>query len=214
MSQPSRSRSEFFHRVRSAGRASVLFQLSPGATDLVIWRREPPASVGELLDGLDPDQLPNVRIDTNVDSLGAAIGGETWTPACSWVRNDIPRLAARFAAITGEAHLSVRLQPVGSDACRFLHHDYVAHRLVCTYRGRGTQWLPPEREGDVADRRHGVDPGLLKHVPRFAVAMFTGRTCPNATPILHRSPPIGASGEVRLVLTIDIANPNENLVQL
>ena len=117
--------------------------------------------------------------------------------------DDILFLATRFAAISGESKLSVKLQAVGSDACRFLHHDYVARRLVCTYRGPGTEWLPPSREAYVVDRRRGVSAALLERVPRFGVAIFTGRTSLGAAPILHRSPPVAGTGTVRLVLTID-----------
>jgi hypothetical protein len=116
---------------------------------------------------------------------------------------DAGRQVDRFVAETGATLVSLRLEAVADDACRKLHHDNVARRLVCTYRGPGTEWLPRAREAALGAERLAVPPGLLERVPRFVAALFSGTRLPGARPVLHRSPPVAGSGEVRLLLTIN-----------
>ena len=127
--------------------------------------------------------------------------GLSWPQA--WVVADIASQVKRFAELSGTMRVALKLEVISDNACSKLHHDYVAHRLVCTYRGPGTQWLGREHETALGDERDTVPDGWLKAVPRFAAALFTGRLLPGVRPILHRSPPIAGTGTVRLVLTIN-----------
>ena len=119
---------------------------------------------------------------------------------------DIEALAKRFAELTGQltgqltgkSSLRVRLEGVTTNACKKVHADYTDVRLITTYAGPGTDYVP-----------YG-DPGCcLERVPTGAIALFKGRLFARLVsedghqPCLHRSPPIEGSGEARLVLVID-----------
>jgi len=106
---------------------------------------------------------------------------------------DIAVLARRHARLTGTDRLTLKLEVVETDACRRFHADYVALRMLCTYVGPGTQW-------------HAIaDPDTIGQVPTGAVAIFKGRMLLDPPTVLHRSPPIVATGERRLMLTLDPA---------
>lgn len=106
---------------------------------------------------------------------------------------DIAMLGRRFAAVTADHAIRLRLEHVADDACRRYHVDSVGLRLLCTYAGPGTEWIDP------AGQRHQMS--------AFHVGIFKGAKFPDAAPrILHRSPPVEHLPErrrARLLLCID-----------
>ena len=69
-------------------------------------------------------------------------------------------------------------------------------RLICTYRGPGTQYC--------ISHDH-TDPKRFFTVPTGAPILLRGSRWPQrpASGLLHRSPPIEGTGETRLVLVLD-----------
>ena len=197
-----------------AGGSSSAFQ--PGATrsdteisrlGLMIIDTAPSPEIEQAIDMLAVDSLPNFRIEGPVALVAEWLSTLSRTPgllpAQAWIVADVAAQARRFADVTGTTHLGLKLEVVRDNACRKLHHDYVAHRLVCTYRGPGTQWLARDHEAHLGDEREVVPDHWLTAIPRFATGIFAGVLLPGARPILHRSPPIVGTGEIRLVLTIN-----------
>jgi hypothetical protein len=174
---------------------------------LVITDGACPSAMAAAIDALPVHGLPNFRMEGPVALVAAWLDSLSQTPglvaAQAWIVADVARQARHFADSTGTLHLALKLEIVHDNACRKLHHDYVTHRLVCTYRGPGTQWLGREHEAALGDERETVPDDWLQPVPRFAAALFAGALLPGARPILHRSPPIAGTGEARLVLTIN-----------
>eukprot|EP01034_Spumella_vulgaris_P001066 gene1066-1417_t len=134
-----------------ASSAGCLAQIATGAQTLAIWRRSAPEGQSEWLDGLPASQLPEGQFVT-------APGGATAplqrladgvalppSPQRDWLIGDIAMLVDCFAQIARCAAVNVRLEAIDHDACWRFHRDYVGLRLNATYRGPGTQWLPPER---------------------------------------------------------------------
>jgi hypothetical protein len=106
---------------------------------------------------------------------------------------DIGLLARLFARLTGEHEVRLRLEHVGDDACRRYHVDAVRLRLLCTYAGRGTEWLEKTER--------------TRSMPAMQVGVFKGSRFPDAAPrVLHRSPPVShlqRQHRSRLLLCID-----------
>ena len=105
------------------------------------------------------------------------------------------------AAIPTSSSTTMRLDVITTNACRKFHIDNIVARLVCTYRGTGTQY------GIVETR--GAEPEQIWTVPTGAPIVMRGTKWPEtpASGLRHRSPPIvGADGqptETRLVLVLD-----------
>lgn len=166
-----------------------------------------PPGIDAQLDELPAELLPNFRLEGPLERVTGWLRLLAATPglpaSLGWVIDDCARQAVRFVDASGSTEIAIKLERITDDACRRLHFDYVAHRLVCTYRGPGTEWLPPHHQAALGDERDAVPQAWLVPVPRFAAALFAGRLSPGARPILHRSPPIAGTGQVRLVLTIN-----------
>lgn len=109
---------------------------------------------------------------------------------------DIAVLADVFTNMMQADYVRVRLDVVTTDACRKFHIDAVTARLVCTYRGTGTQY------GISTD---GTQPSPVFTVPTGCPIILRGTLWPDPpqSGLLHRSPPISGTGETRLVLVLD-----------
>jgi hypothetical protein len=110
---------------------------------------------------------------------------------------DMTRLAAMFGAITGLDSVRVRLDGVMHDSCRRFHMDAIGLRLLCTYRGEGTQWT-----------MCGPECRAPHQAPACSVALLKGSRHVPAPPAgcLHRSPPVSLLPEnrrARILLCID-----------
>lgn len=126
-------------------------------------------------------------------------------------RNDLLRLLVLARSLAPSAGLRIRLETKASEGCSLFHVDNVPLRLICTYRGAGTQWLP-----DTAFDRCGLGRGNndfvhdwseLCQMPTGAVAVLKGLRFPgqDKLALVHRSPPADAAFP-RVLVAIDI-NP-------
>lgn len=174
------------------GRASLDAIARPHAA-LAIWWRSLPDALRAALAYLDLDTVDDVSLDlADEEAIDSALADAGYAdPVATLLAEDIRLLVARHAALTGEDRLRLRLEVIETDACRRFHADSVTLRLLCTYVGPGTQW----------SRIDATD--AICEVPTGAVGVFKGRLLLDPPTILHRSPPISATGERRLVLAID-----------
>ena len=141
------------------------------------------------------------------DAIGPALAGLcAGLPDCSerqlFIAN-VTALAEGFAATMRAPWLRLRLEVVTDDACRQFHVDNVIARLVCNYRGTGTQLgLAPR----------GAEPEVIHTVPTGQPIVLRGMRWPTTPPSLlkHRSPPIAGTGAMRLLLVLDpILDPED-----
>lgn len=175
--------------------------LMPGCA-AAIWRKQMPADFQSWIDNLDPTHLPQGRIIVRPETVRSAVEeicDLSQTPICQHrdqLIDDIVVLADIFAGLMQPRYLRMRLDVVTSNACRKFHIDAITSRLVCTYRGTGTQY---------GISTNGDDPTRVFTVPTGAPILLRGTLWPEkpASGLLHRSPPIEGTGETRLVLVLD-----------
>ena len=187
------------HRVRTLDTLAVI--LDP-AINLAVWERPSALPVGSLA-GFGTIQM-TTAVDHAHGSLTAAFAQQ---PPAAWhaeIAADITALAAAFATIMDLSHVVIRLERVTGDACKRWHADYVSVRMICTYRGSGTQWI--ERSVESADAPAVETPQSLAPGD---VGLFKGRILTGEQAIIHRSPPIAGTGEERLLLVLDCPPPEE-----
>lgn len=135
------------------------------------------------------DAMPfALRVEGEAATIGDALAA--LSPV---LRADTAMLAARFAALMGVDSVRVRVEAISGDACRKFHADYTDLRLITSWAGPGTDWLPP-----------GAAETEFERVPTGWIGLFKGHLFADGhPPCIHRSPPIAATGDRRLVLVID-----------
>jgi len=179
-----------------------LLALRQRANAAVVWHRHPLDSFQDWINRLDPDHLPNARVTlrpsdvrTAVASICATSGMPSGVERRRFI-DDVAALADLFASLTEASYLRLRLDVIDTNACRRFHIDRVRARLICTYRGTGTQYGISTR---------GADPDPIFTVPTGSPIVLRGTLWPETPPsgLRHRSPPIEGTDEVRLVLVLD-----------
>jgi hypothetical protein len=187
-------------------------RLAQGEVNLVSWHRELPSDLpGQLVEWANrfPAQFDEIVCMPNYD-LSAATHGLA-EPVRAWLTMDIAVLLGRLAHIANASRLRVSFGAVRTDQCRKFHVDYVRYRLVTTYVGPGTEWVPDE-----AVRREALDhppdcpcdankeivrdASAIRHAVPGEVLVMKGALHPSHRGAVHRSPPIEGTGRVRVVL--------------
>lgn len=182
---------------------------APKGVSAAVWDRTPTPEFQSWIDGLAPSELPSARLVLHADTVARilpSVFATCGTPASSYrdhLQDDISALAQMFSKLTGAPYLRMRLEIVNTNACRRFHLDAVTVRLVCTYRGQGTQYGLAGENGD-PEQIHQVGPS--------APILLRGSLWPGTaqSALRHRSPPIEGTGETRLVLVFDpLMGPEE-----
>jgi hypothetical protein len=190
-----------------AGSRAVLHQILHDEVNLAVWQRRLPHRLGDAARPLVLAAPFCACVEAAPDVATSALLARLPARPAPGLIEDIADLAHAFAAIAGTpGAVRVRLEAITGPACHRWHADAVGLRLLCTYRGAGTEWLPL---GGGAAAARDLNPLALPVPPRRLaagdVAIMKGeRLAGNAgAGCIHRSPPAGVGGRARLLLCID-----------
>lgn len=177
---------------------------APDAPPLDRMARALPAAFTAWLEALPPERWPDGRFLAHGRDIRAgvlALFAECETradPPALWWADDVAALAARFAAITGEDLVDIRLEHVTDDACARFHIDNVPIRLITTYLGPGTE-IVPAAFGAQARALQRAYRGPIERLAAGDIALFRG----GPDGVVHRSPPIAGGGRRRALLCLN-----------
>lgn len=184
-------------------------RINDPAVELLIWRRSLPSDLALWLIDLPAERLPKGRLLVREKDLPAALMdliAQSPLPEGrlrSAFLEDLQMLARLFLRTMAAETLDLRLDAVSHDACWKFHRDSLDARLLTTYRGPGTEWVPPCHSADaLAQQRAYLGP--LLGLPRHGVGLFKGSQAGQARGIVHRSPPIAETGTTRLLLCLNL----------
>lgn len=192
--------------VRVGTRPDVLGDIRDPGVNLAIWRR---TSNRAVLDDVALEEIDDLAVDRSSEGLADVLPGDLVaagypTGVAQILGREVAAMAREFAAIVAAPRVSIRVDVVEGDACRRFHADYVTARLICTLVGPGTQWLDAADAAALA-RGEAVERLIVRSIATGDVALFKGRLWSPDAPIVHRSPPVAATGKRRLLLVIDPA---------
>jgi len=167
-----------------------------------IWTRRCDAGFEQWIDSLPEDRLPEFRTVLPVHlAEAAAIAACDQAklpqgPELNMLTGDIAALALMLAKALTVRRIRIRLDVASDAMCPKFHMDNVTARLLCTYRGPGTEYVPAGSE---------TDANRIRTVKRGSAALFRGAAWPGEeqTGLLHRSPGIAPGAGPRLLLVID-----------
>lgn len=188
--------------IKIVGRPEALHDIAKAGVAGVIWQRRMPEDFQDWINDLPPQNLPFVRAIARVQDIRKLLlevcrtANTPESPNRNWLVDDVCLLAETLARLMSAPYLQLRFDVVSDDACRKFHMDMIRVRLICTYRGRGTQY------GLVKDAN---DPEHILNVPTGDPILLRGTLWKDQTDgcVRHRSPPIAGTGETRLVLVLD-----------
>lgn len=122
----------------------------------------------------------------------------------TWLR-DMANVCQQFAALLDNDMVGFSLS--SQRGCKRYHQDKVPMRLLVTYAGSGTEWLPPHAANLAAYENGGKneqilkDPAGIEWINPWDVAVFKG--APHG--LLHRTPDTALPGK-SLLMRLDSAD--------
>lgn len=182
---------------------------------LCIMQRSQQPEILDYLDAAENDLGSGIRQSFNRGTLFPA----ELLPDLSgreFLLKDMRFLMDLYFDLTGCDAIALRLMVLDRAMCPRFHTDFTGIRLLCTWKGPGTQWLSSDYadrsklgEGSrgLADLKSGLirDPRGIGEVPAFAIALLKGEAWENnaGKGIIHRSPALGSTGKMRIALSLD-----------
>ena len=205
----------------------AVIKIAPVATPTApTWRRVSElADLAEIFDpgvqvcswrrALDPitetylSQLPKTRDLQVIESLSPTaqprLDGLPDGPGRCSLIEDLSLLREIVCELLGCAAVGLRLARISRAMCPGWHVDRVGIRLVCTYRGPGTQWLD-DQDFDRQDLRTGcVQDDVFIQADQGEIVLLKGSLWQgnDAFGAIHRSPGPGSSSSPRTLITLD-----------
>lgn len=112
------------------------------------WERDVPDPVAELAQELAGGDWFELRVTAAVDQIAEAVAqglteiGVPDGPARRALAADVALLGRTVAQAAARSHVLVRVEVNAAEMCPVFHQDANVIRLLCTYAGPGTEWLP------------------------------------------------------------------------
>jgi len=185
-------------------------------SSLVVWDRPVLPDIGLELDNVGADAFPDARVRFYAgkarDELAALISAQGFDAVSvfpGWLA-DMTRLADVFFDLAGCRPVTARLETLARTGCPRFHVDHSYLRLVCTYRGPGTEWLDDAQVDRVAQAGGAPNEAIVRfgkpsRMPTFAVGLMKGSRYPGCadTGLVHRSPALGPGDPARVLFCLD-----------
>ncbi len=209
-----------YRRSIAGDEPSVLTDIYQNDANIVIWQRKLAQVLEHAADHI-LNTKPALQISVTVTPQNAftAISdalGDTHVAAV--LSEDIAQLVDIFCCLFGLDRAGLRLTALDRAMCPRFHVDRVPCRLVTTYRGTATQWLPhhlversklgaasqgkPDEQSGLFDKKNDIQQLSQGDVALLKGELWEGNE--NAG-LVHRSPAINP-GQNRLLLTLDFVS--------
>ncbi len=202
----------------------VLSEIYQQDVNLVIWRRGVTAEVAEAAAQIIGHnealraELPVSAQNASAELLTVLSAQRYRADASATISADCAELVDMFCCLFDLSEAGLRLGTLDRAMCPKFHVDRVPCRLITTYHGCGSEWLPNSHVNRLSAGT--VEPvetdeqspdyyarNRIQTLNVGDVALLKGETWPknqNAG-LVHRSPALNA-GERRLILTLDFTD--------
>lgn len=184
--------------------------------NLTCWHRAVPTHVSQALARWSKREAARFECTANAPTteLGAAFNG--LPRACqTWMEHDVRALLQLMFEVADAQAVKVEFGIVQSDQCRKFHVDYLRYRLITTYVGPGTEWVPdsyvdrgvlldPPDDRIQANALIVRDQAAIQRAAAGDVLLTKGARHTHGSGLVHRSPPVEHLGVRRVVLVLSV----------
>ena len=181
--------------------------------NVAVWQRRLPVQLVTELDqwaATAPLAFDGVLTAENCDL--SQIAPKLSARHAAVLRADVRRLVGLFLELSEVTSFRLSFGAVCGNQCRKFHVDYLWLRLITTYVGPGTEWLPDDavdRQGlqpsvesaQAANQKVVRYPAEIRRAQAGDVVLLKGAQA-SRLPAVHRSPTIEGTGITRVVLTL------------
>ena len=205
-------------RVAQGKDPSVLTDIYREDINVVVWQRELSATLNASINSFVSEN-PNFQASLTVSpqSVSASMSDYLDDSAMHELRDNISELVDMFCYLFELKRVGLRLTALDRAMCPKFHVDRVPCRLITTYQGSATEWLPhhavnrsklglgsngmPDDKSGLYNHAHDIQQVSAGDVALLKGELWEGNE--NAG-LVHRSPAL-ANGDRRLLLTLDFS---------
>jgi hypothetical protein len=202
------------HTLITASPAALIGIFEPDV-QLAIWQRPVDQAIADYLEAsrlhLGSGLRRSLTAGESPDLSDLPAG-----PGRDALAADMGNLAELLGDLLDCPRIGLRLEVIGKAMCPRLHVDRVGIRLLCTYRGPGTEWI-----ADTGADRNKLGSGAaglpdevsglfgadtrIESVAGFSVALLKGSLWQGngERGVIHRSPDVASDSLPRVVLALD-----------
>ena len=198
---------------------SVLADVYEKSINIAVWQRKLSDELQDAVTSLVAKKSSltvsmTVSPDTAFNSMRESLGTDS---QCA-VSKDVAALVKMYYDLLGIKRAGLRLAILDKAMCPKFHVDRVPCRLITTYMGAATEWLPHDAvdrsklgagSGGLPDAESGLfeSPNDIEQLNNGDVALLKGELWDGNEDagLVHRSPAASAS-DPRLVLTLDVSS--------
>lgn len=167
-------------------------------------------SIDEVFEKIDQKTAFTYSESQDIYLIGAILEEEfeLQSDCCLDFYSDIMNVAKMFLSLTKSKTIGIQLEAVTNDLCKFFHIDRVPYRLITTYKGPTTEWLPNSNVnrselGKYSNKNVFKDKSKIQKLPDFSLGIFKGEQLLPGSSLVHRSPPLVNENEKRLIMRMD-----------
>ncbi|TGK47117.1 DUF1826 domain-containing protein [Leptospira bouyouniensis] len=188
---------EVVESFRISSQIEVFNEIQRKGVNVSIWKRRPSKNIIKYLDSIINNKNFSFEIDAeDVDRV------EHFLPIHNNISNlefanEIKKLSSIFANITYKKHHTIQITTVNKMQCPLFHVDFLSYRMMCTYKGPGTLWIPNssvDRSHLGCGRNNHViqDFRLIRETENFDVILMKGDLHPDDpnNGCIHKSPEV------------------------
>ncbi len=197
----------------------VLADIYQEDINIAIWQRTSGERLEDAVEGfLRANPQFETAMTVSPDSARAQVIAATGGTAPTEFADNVAELMDMFCYLFGLQRAGLRLATLSRAMCPRFHVDRVPCRLVTTYHGVATEWLPHQavdrsKLGPGSNGQSDLVSGLFKSpsdIQRLTcgdVSLLKGELWAGNEDagLVHRSPAVPA-GENRLLLTLDVSD--------
>ena len=197
---------------------TILGDVYRDEVNLAVWQREVPEAVTDYLRSeLVARQEFKVAMMVSAVNAREALAQAIGAGEDNALVSDVVALIEMFCCLFDIEREGLRLTTLSRAMCPKFHVDHLPCRLVTTYQGVGSEWIPEARvnrsrlltgdDGSYDTAKPYSDEEDIEQLSAGDVAILKGSGWlgNEHAGIVHRSPAVEA-GENRLLMTLDFAN--------
>ncbi|MEL7312694.1 MAG: DUF1826 domain-containing protein [Pseudomonadota bacterium] len=206
-------------RIPVAGQdRTILGDIYRDEVNIAIWQRAVPEAVTDYLQSdLVARKEFKVAMMLSPESARGSLSEAMGTGKDNALVSDIVELIEMFCFLFEIERAGLRLTTLSRAMCPKFHVDHLPCRLVTTYQGVGSEWIPEARvnrsrlmtgdDGSYDTAKPYSDERDIEQLSAGDVAILKGAGWlgNEHAGIVHRSPAVYA-GDNRLLMTLDFAN--------
>lgn len=184
--------------------------------NMAVWERQPSASLTMECQALLAEKgFTGHRLTLSANKLRHLNDALPDLIPYPHLKADVRLLAEMFSCLFGLRTIGLRLTPLTGSMCPRFHVDRVPCRLITTYVGTGTEWLPHDLvdrsklgvgSNGLSDAQSGLysSPQAIQTLHPGDVALLKGEAWEGneGAGLVHRSPTVEPDQQ-RLLLTLD-----------